>query len=353
MTVLDARLRIIRGGLTLDVDLSVDRGETVALLGPNGAGKSTVVDALAGLQPIDDGCVAIGDTVVDEPSTSTFVPPRQRRLGIVFQQYRLFGNMSALDNVSFGPVASGVPRATARTRAAALLTRLGIAELTDRRPDELSGGQAQRVAIARAVAVEPQLLVLDEPLAALDVEVRAELRRELSALIAETEVATLLITHDPTEAFLVADRIVVIEAGRVTQRGDADTIRTQPATPYVAALTGTNLLRGTAQQGSIAVDAGGTLHAADAHTAGRVVVTIDPAAIAVHRNEPQGSARNVWATSVVAVEPLGERVRIVLGTPFELVADVTPAAVDALDLQAGAAVWASVKATEVAISRAV
>ncbi|MEO1059139.1 MAG: ABC transporter ATP-binding protein [Actinomycetota bacterium] len=353
MTVLDARLRAARGEFMLDIDVAVDGGETVVLLGPNGAGKSTLVDALAGLQAIDDGRIAINDTVVDEPSTSTFVPARRRGVGIVFQQYRLFAHMTALDNVAFGPIASGTPRAAARVRATALLRRLEIAQLADRRPHELSGGQAQRVAIARALAVEPQLLVLDEPLAALDVEVRAELRRELAALIAETGVAALLITHDPTEAFLLADRIVVVEAGRVTQRGDVDAIRTRPATPYVAALTGTNLLRGTAEQGSIEIDRGGTLHAADVHTAGSVVVTIDPAAIALHRSEPQGSARNAWATTVVAVEPLGERVRIVLAAPFELVADVTPGAVDELDLRAGAAVWASVKATELAVSPAV
>ncbi|MEM9516711.1 MAG: ABC transporter ATP-binding protein [Actinomycetota bacterium] len=350
MTVLDARLRVSRGEFTLDIELTVGRGETVVLLGPNGAGKSTLVDALAGLQAIDDGRITIDDTVVDEPGTSTLVPPRRRGVGIVFQQYRLFDHMTALDNVAFGPVASGMSRAAARTRASALLRRFNIAELADRRPRALSGGQAQRVAIARAVAVEPQLLVLDEPLAALDVEVRAELRRELGAVIAETSVATLLITHDPTEAFLVADRVVVIEAGRVTQRGDVGAIRTRPATPYVAALTGTNLLRGTARQGAIDIDGGGSLHAADVHTTGGVVVTIDPAAIALHRNEPQGSARNVWATTVVALEPLGERVRIVLDTPFELVADVTPAAVDELGLRAGAAVWASVKATELAVS---
>ncbi|MEM8618912.1 MAG: ABC transporter ATP-binding protein [Actinomycetota bacterium] len=344
---LDASIRVSRGDFELEVELEVVGQQTVVLLGPNGAGKSTVVDALAGVCPIDAGRIVVDDVVVDEPATATFVPTRLRGLGIVFQQYRLFGQMSVLDNVAFGPSAQGARRATARRRAAAVLELLGAAELASRSPRDLSGGQAQRVAIARALAVEPRLLVFDEPLAALDVEVRADLRRALVDISADT--GALVITHDPTEAFLLADQIVVVEGGRVTQRGDSEAIRTRPATPYVAALTGTNLLRGAAHTGVITLGRGLTLHAADTHTVGPVVVTIDPVAVALHRAEPNTSARNKWSSAVVAVEALGERVRVVLGEPFELVADVTPAAVEALDLRPGVTVWASVKATELQV----
>ena len=344
---LDARLRVSRGDFQLEVDLEVSGQQTVVLLGPNGAGKSTVVDALAGVCPIDAGRIVVDGVVVDEPATSTFVPVRQRGLGIVFQQYRLFEQMSVLDNVAFGPSAQGVRRAAARRRAAEALDLLGATELALRSPRDLSGGQAQRVAIARALAVEPPLLVFDEPLAALDVEVRADLRRALIDVSAGT--GALVITHDPTEAFLLADQIVVVEDGRVTQRGDSEAIRMHPATPYVAALTGTNLFRGTAHGGAVTLDGGLTLHAADTHAAGPVVVTIDPVAVALHQAEPNTSARNTWSTEVVAVEALGERVRVVLGEPFEVVADVTPGAVEALDLRAGMTVWASVKATELQV----
>ncbi len=338
-------------GLRVAVDLDVPAGATVALLGPNGAGKSTVVDALSGLAPLDAGSIELGGTVLDAPARDIFVPPERRNVGVVFQRYLLFDHLSAHENVAFGLRARGRARAEALGAARRWLDRLDVGELAERRASELSGGEAQRVAIARALAIEPDLLILDEPLAALDVEVRGALRRTLAAVLAERSGPSVVITHEPTEAFLLADRVVVVERGRVVQRGDVDEIRRRPSTPFVAALAGTNVLRGRAERGDVAVaGAEAAMRTADLHTSGDVIVTISPNAIALHAEEPHGSARNSWRTTIVAIEPLGETARVALDAPFDLVADVTPASVEALGLRPGSTVWAAVKATEVTIS---
>jgi molybdate transport system ATP-binding protein len=346
---LDARLVVRRGdAFRLDLALAIPAGRTAALLGPNGAGKSTAVWALAGLLSLDEGWVRLAGEILDDRATGRFVEPEARRIGVVFQDGLLFTHLSAIENVAFGVRSRGVPRDAARTRAAGWLERMGLADLAERRPPNLSGGEAQRVALARALVTEPQLLLLDEPLSALDVTARVGMRRTLIDHLAAFPGPRVVITHDPTEAFLLADEIHVVEDGRVTQSGTPDEIRRRPRTPCVADLSGSNLVLGKASGG--VVDTGShQLHVAELDASGPVVAVIRANAIAIHRQRPEGSARNAWATRIELVEHLGERSRLVLGDPLRLTAEVTEDAVRELGLAAGADVWASVKATEIEV----
>jgi molybdate transport system ATP-binding protein len=345
-------IRVARSAsFRVDVDLAVAPGETVALLGPNGAGKSTIVAAVAGLLPLDGGAIALDGRVLDDPATGTFVPPEGRDIGVVFQDYLLFDHLTVVENVAFGLRARGLGRDEARARASSWLDRVGLDGLAERRPPMLSGGQSQRVALARALATAPDLLLLDEPLAALDVGTRAALRRELADHLAGFDGPRLLITHDPTEAFLLADRVFVVEDGQVTQSGDADEIRLRPRTPYAAELAGANLLSGYAADGVVDVD-GHPLAVAHHDVAGPVLVMIRPATIAVHRTRPEGSPRNAWATSVRLVESLGDVVRVQTGAPLPLTAEVTAESARALGLETGAEIWVSIKATEIGVEAA-
>lgn len=348
---LSARVVVMRdGGFRLDVDLSIEPATTVALLGPNGAGKSTIVAALSGAVALDAGRIEVGGRVLDSPEDDHFVPAEHRRIGVVFQQYLLFDHLDVLDNVAFGIAGGGVRRAAARSAARHWTALFDLSDLERRRPRELSGGQAQRVAIARAMATEPDVLLLDEPLAALDVESRRELRRILATHLASFVGPRLLITHDPTDAFLLADRILVIEDGSITQQGTPEEIRRRPATRYVAALAGTNLLTGVNARGSLEVAGSDvTLTVADSTTNGDVLATIHPSAIALHASRPEGSPRNIWRTTIEHVEPRGDVTRVTLAGPLALGADVTPAAVAALGLEPRATVWVSVKATEITV----
>ncbi len=349
MNSLDARIVRRAGSLDLDVSIRVAPGETVALLGPNGAGKSTAVAAISGAEfdgETDGTTITLGGRHFEH--SAGFVPAEDRNIGVVFQDGLLFEHMTVLDNVAFADRNRGNSRRAARLTARGWLTRLGIDDLADRRPSELSGGQAQRVAIARTLASKPDMLLLDEPLSALDVESRSTIRRVLREHLDEFEGPRLLVTHDPADAFLLAHRIDVIEAGRITQSGTADHIRRSPATPYVAALAGTNLFTGDADAGTVRLhDLDQPLTIADTSLSGPVLVTVHPTAISLHPERPSGSQRNVWSTTVDLVEPLGDTVRIVLASPVPMAVDVTPGAVDSLGLSPGANVWAAVKATEI------
>jgi molybdate transport system ATP-binding protein len=349
MSGLDAHVVVRRDSFVLDVELSIEAGTTAALLGPNGAGKSTTIHALGGLVALErSGHITLGGRTLDAPDEGISLPPERRRIGIVFQDRRLFGHLSVRDNVGFGPRSAGQGRAASRTAADVWLATLGLTEFADRRPAELSGGQAQRVALARAVASAPELLLFDEPLSALDVETRRELRRMLSGHLDGFAGPRLLVTHDPADAFLLADRLHVVEGGRITQVGTPDEIRRHPATPYIAALAGTNLFLGRATAGTVLLDDHEHVFTvADTSIEGSVVLTVHPRAISLHSTRPEGSQRNVWSSTVQLVESLGDTVRITLGDPVPVAIDVTPGAVAALDLLPGRAVWAAVKATEI------
>jgi len=231
-----ADIRTRRGDFALDVSLRVQPGEVLALLGPNGAGKSTTIGCISGIVPLDSGRISVGDSVLDEVAADVVVPIEARRVGLVFQDYRLFPHLSVLENVAFGQRSRGVARAKARATALEWLDRLGIAAFAGVRPGSLSGGQSQRVALARALAMEPDVLLLDEPLAALDVEVRADVRAELVDHLALFSGATIVVTHDLADAEALADRVAVIEGGRVSQLATVGQLRSNPATPWVSSL---------------------------------------------------------------------------------------------------------------------
>lgn len=342
----EARIVTRVGAFDLDASVTCAPGETVALLGPNGAGKSTVLRAIAGLQPIGAGSISVDGTVVDDPASGTFVPAERRRIGVVFQEYALFPHMTVRENVEFGP------RSTGRSTQAAAhwLEVLGIADLADRRPAQLSGGQAQRVALARALATEPHLLLMDEPLAALDAATRMDVRGHLRHHLAEYRQGTLLVTHDPLDALVLADRIVVLEDGRVTQEGPTAQVAGQPRTDYLAALLGVTLIRGRATAGGVVdCEGGGHLVVSDTTVTDDVVALVRPQAISLHREHPEGSARNVWRTTVAGLEVQGDQVRVQLAGPPPLVAAVTPAAVAELGISPGVEVWASLKATDISV----
>jgi molybdate transport system ATP-binding protein len=337
---------VTRDAFTLDVAISADPGEVVAVLGPNGAGKSTLLRAAAGLLGVDTGRIELDGVVLDDPDSATFVVPERRRIGVVFQDHRLFPHLRVLDNVAFGLRSRGVPRVQARAEAATWLDRLDLAKLSRRRPSQLSGGQAQRVALARALACEPAALLLDEPLAALDVQTRAEVQGELREHLAGFQGPTLFVTHDPIEALLLASRIVVLEQGRVAQQGTPAEITSRPATPYVARLVGMNLYAGRSSRGVVALDGGGTLVVQDA-VDGRVLVALRPSALTVYAEEPHASsARNIWQARIAALAPLGDRIRLTATADQTVFVDVTASAVAQLGLAPGRAVWLTAKATD-------
>lgn len=348
---LDAAVRTVVGTLELDMSLRVHDGEVVALLGPNGAGKTTLLRAIAGLAPIGSGHVRMDGSVMEDTSTGRYVPAEQRSIGFVFQDYLLFPHLSALDNVAFGLRSRGVPKSQAADRALAWLDRVGLAGRAAAKPAELSGGQQQRVALARALAPDPHLLLLDEPLAALDATTRAEVRRDLKQHLGSFRGARVLVTHDPLEAAMLADRLVVMEGGRHVQTGTPVEVTEHPRSQYVADLVGVNLLRGTAERGSVRL-AGGAVVAAAAAVSGEVFAVIHPRAIALHRGRPEGSPRNVWSGRIHSVELYGDRARVRVDGPASLVAEVTPAALAELRLGEGGEAWLSFKATDVGIHAA-
>ncbi len=345
---LQARLRLRRGAFTLDVEVQAGPGEVLAVLGPNGAGKSTLLQVLAGLVPLGEGRVELAGRVLEDAAAGCRLAPQDRRVGVVFQDYLLFPHLSAAENVAFGLRSTGTPKAVARVAADAWLARLGLATIADRRPHQLSGGQAQRVALARALCAQPRLLLLDEPLAALDVSTRSEVRIQLRDELAAFTGPTLLVTHDPLEAMTLADRLLIVEDGRVVQVGTAAQVARRPATNYVARLVGLNLLRGSADGGILTLPGGGRLATGDTSLSGPVLAVVRPSAIVVHTSPPSpSSARNVWPGTLTSLEALGDRVRVTVASTPPLLVDVTTQAVADLRLAPGDAVWLSLKATDI------
>jgi molybdenum ABC transporter ATP-binding protein len=346
--VLRAEARTRLGALELEVALRVRPGECLALAGPSGAGKSSVLRIAAGLLRPDRGRVeANGETWLDT-GRGIDVPPERRRCGYVFQEYALFPHLSAWQNVAY-PL-RGVPRAERRERALELLGRFGLRDLADARPRTLSGGERQRVALARVLARKPAVLLLDEPLSALDARTRASASRELAAVLREVEVPALLVTHDFAEAAQLGDRVGVVDSGRVVQEGTPTELAAQPRSAFVADFTGAVVLTGVATAAAdgltrVALDGGGTVTSTD-QGEGAVAVSVYPWEIAIEpAGEPaHGSTQNRLAAEVLSVTIVGNRVRLGLAGPQPLAAEITRAAAQALDLRAGSRVTASWKA---------
>jgi molybdate transport system ATP-binding protein len=353
---LTARVIVRRPAFTLDVEITADAGEVVAVIGPNGAGKSTLLAVLSGLIVPDEGEVRLGERTVTGPGLH--VPPHRRGVGLLAQQALLFPHLTAAANVAFGPRAQGVPRAAADARARELLTAVDLAELADRRPARMSGGQQQRVALARAMAPRPALLLLDEPLAALDVDAAPAMRSLLRRMVRDEQQTALLVTHSALDALVLADRVVVLADGRIVEQGLTRAVLARPRSPFTARIAGLDLVPGTAE-------ADGLRTADGTFVAGRVegcragepaVAVFPPSAVAVFAEEPKGSPRNVFRVRLAAIEPREDVVRLraaaLPGGPAwvdGLAADVTPTAVADLGAEPGAVLWFAVKATETAI----
>jgi molybdate transport system ATP-binding protein len=337
----------------VEVAFTVAPGETLALLGPNGAGKSTVLSVAAGLLRPDEGRVVLDGrplTAVGEGVPQAWVAPHDRQIALLAQDPLLFPHLTVLDNVAFAPRSRGVRRAEAHATARHRLEQVGVPDLADRKPSQVSGGQAQRVAVARALAADPRLLMLDEPMAALDVAVTPALRQTLRRVLADRTV--VLVTHDALDALLLADTVVVLEGGRIVEQGPSAEVLARPRSAFAARIAGLNMITGTWRHGAVRAATGIDVHGlatgpppADGEPA---VAVFPPAAVSVFREPPGGSPRNALAAVVTEIEPHGDRIRVRAG---ELSADVTAQAVAELDLVPGVGVTFSVKANEVSVYR--
>ncbi len=349
---LEARVRLSRGAFTLDVALSAAPGETIGLLGPNGSGKSTLVEALAGLLTLESGEITLDGNAIERPADRIRLAPQERPFGVMFQGLWLFPHLDVLENVAFGPRARGVSRRDARSRAEQLMTRLELSALAARKPSELSGGEAQRVALARALAVEPRVLLLDEPLSALDLEARPRTRSLLQQMLQEFDGVRLVITHDPLEALLFADRLVILEDGRIVQSGPADLVRRRPLTPYVAGLSGVTLLRGRLRRvnGIPELDVDGlrlSVPHLDVAAASAVLATVPPEAVRLTTAKPGSDGGVLLAGEIEGIELASHRSLVRLQTRPRLCAAVPTESVSRQGLRPGLRVWASIDASAI------
>ena len=331
----------------VEVSLEVAPGEIVAILGPNGAGKSTMLAAIAGVLRPDAGRATLDDEVLFDLGADMWRPAYARRTALLAQDPLLFPHLSVVDNVAFGPRSAGRTRSQSRADALTWLDAVDAAELEDRRPSELSGGQAQRIAVARALAAEPRLLLLDEPMAALDVTVVPAMRQMLKRVLAGR--SAIIVTHDVLDALLLADRVVVMEGGRIVEAGPTREVLERPRSTFGAGIAGLNLMRGRSVGGAVRTPSGSTvagLSDVPVPDGSDAVAVFNPSAVGVYVEPPAGSPRNVFASTIRELEPRGAQVRV---RTDELSADVTLPVVAELDLVPGKDVFLVVKASEVTI----
>ena len=334
MATLASDFRLALRSFELSLALGVER--TVALVGPSGAGKSSVLRVIAGLARPEAGRVDLDGEVWVDVERRTFRPPEQRRVGLVFQEYALFPHLSVRQNVAFG----------GKGRADELLERFGLSHLAAARPGNLSGGERQRVALARALARDPGVLLLDEPLAALDAHTKASVRVELEELLRGLDLPTLIVTHDYEDAVALADTVGVLVEGRLRQLGSPAELVARPDDPFVASFTGANLLRGHAERledglTSIRLESGEVVYSTDL-ARGKVGVVVYPWDVVVGRAQVDGSAMNLLAGEIASVVQVGNRVRVRIGP---LTAEVTAASAEKLELVRGGTAFVSFKAT--------
>jgi molybdate transport system ATP-binding protein len=352
---LDVDIAVARQDFTLEAAFRADADQTVAVLGPNGSGKSTLVAALAGLIPLRRGRITLGDRPLGDAEGRVHVPPEGRPIGVVFQDHLLFPHLSALENVAFPLRARGTAKTEADRRAGDLLERFELAARASARPRDLSGGEAQRVALARALIGEPELLLLDEPTSSLDVGARSRFRSVLAGTLRSFPGARILVTHDPVEAMTLADVLVLLEGGRVSQIGTPDDFRRTPRTPYAAEVVGVNLFGGRLQPleagaGRLVTSEGELTVAWPAGVVGTVEdvqAILRPSDVSLHTAVPEGSARNVLRGRIAEIAAEGERARVRLDTQPPIIAEVTLGSVSRLGLRDGDEAWASFKAVEV------
>ncbi|WP_439033203.1 sulfate/molybdate ABC transporter ATP-binding protein [Gordonia terrae] len=345
----------------LQIEHRFTAGGTTAVVGPNGAGKSTMLRAISGLlRPDDPSRIALGEEVFRDSRRS--VPPHRRGVALLSQDARLFPHLTVAENVAFAPSAQRLSKQEVGARVDRWLRATEVNDLADRRPDQLSGGQAQRVAIARALAAEPRILLLDEPFRALDVDVASRLRALLRSLLADRGRTTIMVTHDPVDALGLADEIIVLDSGRVIESGSTRDVLTRPTSRFAASLSGLNLFVGSMNEPSTVVDDDGRRVVGSAGDSSSdvpgpgasVAATFSPRAVAVYLDAPHGSPRTVLPATIRDVVPRGDHAVVNTDVGGQLVAaEVTWAAVADLGLATGLAVYLVVKASEVRISAVV
>ncbi len=337
----------------LRIRCEVPFGSVAAVVGPNGSGKSSLIKMVSGQLRPDEGTVAIDGRVVSGPGV--FVPVHRRRVALLEQRPLLFEHLDVLDNVAFGPRALGVSSAEARRRARAELQAVGCLDLAPHRSWEISGGQAQRISLARALATDPRLVLLDEPMAALDVSVSPSVRALLRERIRGEGRTGLMVTHDVIDALSLADTLIVIEDGGIADVGPVEELLAQPRTPFLADLIGVNLLAGNGIGTDAVVLSTGERVAGMANgpvaEGVKALASFEPSAVAVHLDVPTGSPRNHLRARVVGMEPRGAlvRLRATLRDGTELAADLTVASAVEQDLHPGRDVWLAVKAVQVSL----
>jgi molybdate transport system ATP-binding protein len=364
----------------LSLSFSAEPGKTIVLLGESGSGKTTILRLLAGLLHPQRGRISLGETLYFDSETHIAVPPQERPFGYVFQDYVLFPHLSVFDNIAFGLHAQHLPRQLVRQRVGAALEQVRLSGFDQRRPAQLSGGQQQRVAIARALALQPALLLLDEPLSALDVQTRREVRHELHRILAEVGITTILVTHQYLEALVFGQQILVLDAGKVIQRGEQRDLLTYPRSSYIAELIGVNFFRGhivrqetnmlyaiELQNGAQSFEIVAALKEHRSTEKNPAVgeeayIVVDPRSITLYPNPPDSSARNVFRGEIVQMLHLGgsplhtggenEHVRVSIllnGSMPPLTAEITEASALRMQLHDGKIIYASFKATEASV----
>ena len=335
MDTLQVDLKLPRRDFLIDLELSVGR-ETFALVGPSGSGKTSVLRAIAGLERPERGRISLGGRVLFDHAARVSVPVEDRRVGFVFQDYALFPHMTVAQNVAFA----------GRDRVGELLERLRIGHLANVKPAQLSGGERQRVGVARALARDPAVVLLDEPLAALDAHTRAAVRFELAQVLEGLGIPVLLVTHDFHDAAVLAGRIGVIADGRLSQTGTPSEILAAPADAFVASFTGANVVPGEARAGAgglseVTLHGGQVVHSVDV-AVGPVEVIIHPWEVTIVRARSPDSAMNHLTAPVTSLVRVGNRARVQVGP---LVGEITGASADTIDLRVGEVVTASFKAS--------
>jgi len=348
--VLQVDLRKQLREFELRIAFTVRAGETLVIIGPSGSGKTSILAQIAGLFDPDEGRIAVGDRVLFDAARRLSVPPEQRHLGYVLQEYALFPHMTVLKNIEYGMEARGMGRDDITRRGAETMRMLGITHLAGVRPTRISGGERQRVALARAIAAGGEALLLDEPLAALDAQIRQNARGDLRRVIRSVGVAAVFVTHDYVDALAFGDQICVLDRGEVVQMGAQEDLLLRPKARFVAEFMGVNFLHGTAQppkDGVSKVLVPGGEVSAILDEPGEVFLAFSPADVTLSSKPPAGSAQNVFPARVTALLQLGGRIRIDLDAGFPLVAELTPDSVARLHLEIGSQVYASFKATAI------
>lgn len=356
MSSVRVQARLAQRGV--DFDLTLADGKVLAVLGPNGAGKSTLLLLIAGLLRPDDGRITLGDRVVTDTSTGVFVAAYDRGVAMLSQQALLFPHMTVAANVAFAPRCRGHRRSEARATAQRWLQAVGAEALADRRPAQLSGGQAQRVAVARALAAEPHVLLLDEPMSALDVTAAPALRRLLRDILRGGDRTAIIVTHDLLDALAIADEVVIFDEGHIVESGPVRQVLASPRSGFAARIAGVNLISGViSEPGVLQTDWAATIAGGGDLPPGTAAVALfRPTTVAVHLSAPHGSPRNVIPVTIAEMDIHGTTVRV-RGTDQAdgstgLAADITAAAAADLDLATGQDVYFAVKAQEVELHEA-